>query len=63
MITVGYGDIHPVNPREYILAIITMLFCCGVFAHGINTIGIVFEDLIADEKVLKSHLSIINKYM
>jgi Ion channel len=53
MITVGYGDIHPVNSIEYILAIISMISTCGVFAFVINTIGVVFEELIQDEKTMK----------
>ena len=63
MITVGFGDISPVNEQEYLLCIITMLFTCGVFAFAINTIGVVFEDLIAQEKQLKDKMSAINQYM
>jgi hypothetical protein len=39
MVTVGYGDINPVNSTETILAIVTMLSVCGVFAYSINEIG------------------------
>jgi hypothetical protein len=63
MCTVGYGDFHPVNAYEYMLGIVTMLCTCGVFAFGINTIGVVFEDLIENEKLIKKKMSIINKYM
>ena len=42
MCTVGYGDIVPVKPAETLLCILTMLFSCGVFAHVINTIGVIF---------------------
>lgn len=31
MVTVGFGDISPVNDREILLCIITMLIACGVF--------------------------------
>jgi hypothetical protein len=36
MITVGYGDIAPTNPKEYILCVVIMLIACGVFAYAVN---------------------------
>ena len=36
MITVGYGDITPVNTIEFIFSVFTMLISCGVFAYGLN---------------------------
>lgn len=38
-ITVGYGDIVPVNTNEMILCILTMLIACGVFGYSLNIIG------------------------
>lgn len=31
MVTVGFGDISPVNNEEVLLCIVTMLIACGVF--------------------------------
>lgn len=39
MITVGFGDIAPVNELEIITCIITMIFACGVFAYAVNELG------------------------
>jgi hypothetical protein len=36
MITVGYGDIHPVNIYEKIYSILMSLISCGVFAFAFN---------------------------
>ena len=38
MSTVGYGDISPTNPAEYILSIFTMLFASGIFGYAIGSI-------------------------
>jgi hypothetical protein len=34
MITVGYGDITPVNNDELVLCIITALVACCIFAYA-----------------------------
>lgn len=39
MITVGYGDILPVNSDEMVLCIATMLIACAVFGYSMNIIG------------------------
>lgn len=39
MLTVGYGDITPVNTLERIVNILIMLLGCGVFAYSMNKIG------------------------
>ena len=39
MITVGYGDILPVNNGEMILNIVTMMIACGIFGYTLNKIG------------------------
>ena len=63
MITVGYGDITPVNNIEYMYSIITMIFGCGVFAYGVNEIGIIFRNISAEENEIKETTMIINNYM
>lgn len=39
MITVGYGDIHPVSKNEKLYVLIMTLISCGVFGYCINNIG------------------------
>ncbi len=39
----GYGDIHPVNPIEYIISVIIMIFSSGIFAYSLNTITKILE--------------------
>jgi hypothetical protein len=48
MCTVGYGDITPVTKKEMIVCIATLIFTCGIFAHFINTMGVIFEDIVKD---------------
>jgi len=43
MITVGYGDIKPINSNEKIFGIVTMLLACCVFAYTMNMMGIVIS--------------------
>lgn len=43
MITVGYGDIVPININEKIFGMFTMLLACGVFAYTMNTIATVLS--------------------
>ena len=45
MITVGFGDIYPVNEDEKLFTIFAMLLACGVFAYTMNTMGSVLSSL------------------
>jgi len=45
MVTVGYGDMSPVNSLEQLICIILMLITCGVFAYAVGKIGQIFEEL------------------
>jgi len=42
MLTVGYGDIRPVNPVETAVCIVLMMICCLIFGFTINQIGEIF---------------------
>ena len=44
MVTVGFGDIVPVNPYEKIYVIAMTLVSCGFYGYVINTIGSIFQD-------------------
>ena len=63
MCTVGYGDITPHNKREIMLAIITILVTCGVFAYMLNSIGVIFEELGHKRKLINIKTYVMNKYM
>lgn len=63
MATVGYGDVSPKNNKEFIFCIFTMLFSCGVFAHSINTIGNIFQNMQEESLHIKKNLQIINNFM
>ncbi len=39
MTTVGYGDVHPYTPMEWLYAFFAMLVACGVFAYTVGNIG------------------------
>lgn len=45
MVTVGYGDVTPVNNVEKLLSICTILIACGVFGYSLNIIGAIISDL------------------
>ena len=53
MITVGYGDITPTNPREMGFVILAMIIGCGLFGYCLSNIGIIFEKIFAQEKELR----------
>ena len=36
MITVGYGDITPINNDEKIFGVFTMLLACGIFGYTVK---------------------------
>lgn len=63
MITVGFGDILPMNPLEVLVNIFTMLVSCGVYAYILNKIGTIFEKFSESDNQIKQDLYIINSYM
>lgn len=63
MVTVGYGDITPVNSNEYLLSILTMVIACGMFGYGVNSIGRILGEMYADYKAYDEHFNAINGYM
>ncbi len=42
MITVGYGDVVPVNYKERLYVIFMTLGSSAVFAYVVNTVGSIF---------------------
>lgn len=45
MITVGYGDIHPINTEERIFVIMVTLVSCCVFAFSMNEIKLIYDSI------------------
>ena len=43
MVTVGYGDIHPVNHKEMMYVVGLAIISSGMFGYTINTIGAIFQ--------------------
>ena len=63
MITVGYGDIHPVNRIERIFAIITTLVACGIFGYMISEVGTIFKTLTYENKLFKQNMVLLVSHM
>lgn len=45
MVTIGYGDITPINYQEKLFVVGISLLGCGVFAYSLNSIGTIVQDL------------------
>jgi hypothetical protein len=43
MITVGYGDVVPVNNNEKIVAMLTMVIACAVFGYALNSVYFILK--------------------
>ncbi|EAR99211.2 cation channel family protein (macronuclear) [Tetrahymena thermophila SB210] len=63
MITVGYGDIIPVNSQEYLLSILTMLIACGMFGYSLNSIGQILSEMDINNKEYDEHFNAIYGFM
>ncbi|KAL4480549.1 hypothetical protein ABPG72_022304 [Tetrahymena utriculariae] len=63
MVTVGYGDIYPVNNYERLLSIGTILVACCIFAYIVNSIGNIFQDFFRHAQIVKENFYTINNYM
>ena len=63
MATVGYGDISPKNNAEFVIGIFIILFSCGVFAHTINSIGVIFQNMKEEENLIEKNIQVINNFM
>ncbi|EGR29217.1 hypothetical protein IMG5_160540 [Ichthyophthirius multifiliis] len=63
MVTVGYGDIHPVNFIEVLFTIFGMFVSCGVFAYSINLIGDLFREFNRMQNEFKNQMTIVNRLL
>lgn len=53
MTTVGYGDIIPQNDDEIVVAFITMIFSCAVFAFSINSLGMILQNINSRNNIIQ----------
>ncbi|KAM3139802.1 hypothetical protein pb186bvf_008044 [Paramecium bursaria] len=63
MLTVGYGDVLPVNQNEKIYAILTMLIGCCLFGYVMNSIGVIFDRINNNEKQLRLEMQRLNNFL
>ena len=63
MITVGYGDIHPVNSYEAMFITIAMFVSCGVFAYSFNLIGDLVREFNMMENAFKNEMILVNRFL
>lgn len=42
MITIGFGDIVPINMNEKLYVILMSFIASGIFAYAVNTVGSIF---------------------
>lgn len=63
MMTVGYGDISPKNEFETLIAMIVVVFGCGVYAYNINSIGMILQDLNRKNQEFTRNINIISQFM
>ena len=40
-----------------------MLFSCGVFAHTINSVGVIFSNMKEEETEIEKNIEVINTFM
>ena len=49
MLTIGFGDISPVNHKEALILTVIETISCIVLAYNINWVGILFSNIQAEE--------------
>ncbi|EAS01339.2 cation channel family protein (macronuclear) [Tetrahymena thermophila SB210] len=63
MISVGYGDITPINNIERIFVTCMTVFSCGTFAYVVNIIGSLFQQLQINEAEYRQQRYEMSNYM
>ncbi|KAL4497239.1 hypothetical protein ABPG72_019559 [Tetrahymena utriculariae] len=63
MVTVGFGDIHPVNIYEKIFVIGMTIISCGIFAYCVNSISSIFSQLSQKNIIFKQKQYDLLNYM
>jgi hypothetical protein len=63
MITVGFGDISPVNYKEAIIVGLIEIFSSIVLAYNISEVGSIVSSIRKNSEVLERKLGIIRRMM
>lgn len=63
VITIGFGDIHPVNSKERIFVIVMCLLACGVFAYSLNRIGDIISNISKKQRQFKRQMTVLSTHM
>lgn len=63
MITIGYGDIHPVNVYEKLYVLGMSFISCGLFAFSVNLIGGIITDNQKKTKEFRYKQYVVGCYM
>jgi CRP-like cAMP-binding protein len=63
MTTVGYGDIHQINPAERVMSIPYLLFSASVFGFMLATISSVVGGLTESDSIITDKISLITEYL
>ena len=63
MITVGYGDVHPMSTQERIYVMIAMLVASGSFSYILNSIGNIVSRYNILARNYRERMNYVNKYL
>lgn len=63
MTTVGYGDITPQRPSEYVIAMIIMLLGASMYAFIIGNVASLFSNLDSEKVQYRNRMEAISQYL
>ena len=63
MVTVGYGDITPVNTTERLVTIFNMLIASGIYAYIINEVSTTVRQYNTLASKYEERMKYVNKFM
>lgn len=63
MISIGYGDITPLNQHEVVYTILIQFVACFVFAFSINEIWSIIQEMKVKKIKIHGRMNIMNVYM
>ena len=63
MMTVGYGDITPLNTYEVFFTIVAIVAGCVVYAYNLNSIGIILQKIHQEDQELNEKIATIDDFM
>jgi len=63
MMTVGYGDIIPLNNIEVLFTLIAIIAGCAIYAYNLNSIGLILQKIYKENQEFNEKMAIINNFM